>query len=193
MDPVLDPVLRDIPESFETARLLVRAPRPGDGAEINAAVRESIAELRLWMDWAQGPLPTVEETEALARHAWVRFLAREALDFNAYWKETGELVAKLGVPRLDWSVPKFEIGYWIRTRFAGQGFMTEAVAGLVAFGFDVLGARRTEIRCDSRNVKSAAVATQLGFVLDGVLRNDQRAPDGSLRDTAIYARIAAER
>jgi len=189
---MLNPILRDIPESFETARLLVRAPRPGDGAEVNAAVRESIAELRPWMDWAaQEPLPTVEETEALSRHGHARFLSREALDFNAYLKETGALVAKLGVPRLDWSVPKFEIGYWICTRFAGQGLMTEAVAGLVAFGFDVLGARRIEIRCDPRNVRSAAVAARLGFTLEGVLRNEQRAPDGSLRDTAVYARVTA--
>ncbi len=189
----MDPILRDIPESFETPRLLVRAPRPGDGAEIAAAVRESIAELRPWMDWAQGPLSTVEEMEVFARRGQARFMAREALDFNAYRKETGALVAKLGVPRLDWSVPKFEIGYWIRTRFAGQGLMTEAVNGLVTFGFDVLGARRIEIRCDPRNVRSAAVAIRLGFVLEGVLKNDQRAPDGSLRDTAVYARVAAER
>jgi len=190
---MLNPILRDIPESFETARLLVRAPRPRDGAEVNAAVRESIAELRPWMDWAaQEPLPTVEETEALSRHGHARFLSREALDFNAYLKETGELVAKLGMPRLDWSVPKFEIGYWIRTPFAGQGLMTEAVAGLVAFGFDVLGACRIEIRCDPRNVRSAAVATRLGFVLEGVLKNEQRAPAGFLRDTAVYARLAAE-
>lgn len=187
-----DPILRDIPESFETARLLVRAPRPGDGAEINVAVRESIAELRAWMDWAQGPLPAVEETEALVRRARVRFLAREALDFNAYLKATGEFVAKLGVPRLDWSVPKFEIGYWIRTGWGGQGLMTEAVGGLAAWGFETLGARRIEIRCDPRNLKSAAVATRLGFVLEGVLRNEQRAPNGSPRDTAVYARTTAE-
>jgi RimJ/RimL family protein N-acetyltransferase len=183
-----DPILRDIPDAFETSRLLVRAPQPGDGAEIAVAVAESIGELRPWMDWAQGPPPTAEQSEALAWRAGVRFRAHEALDFNAYLKETGELVAKLGVPRLDWSVPKFEIGYWIRTRFAGQGLMTEAVAGLVAFGFDVLGAQRIEIRCDPRNVKSAAVAVRLNFALEGVLRNDHRAPDGHLRDTAVYAR-----
>lgn len=188
----MDPILRDIPETFETPRLLVRTPRPGDGAEINAAVRESIGELRPWMDWVRGPLPTVEETEALVRRAQARFLTREALDFNAYRKETGELVAKLGVPRLDWSVPKFELGYWIRTRFGGQGLMTEAVGGLVAFGFETLGAWRIEIRCDPRNTRSAAVAERLGFALEGVLRNDQRAPDGSLRDTAVYARTMAE-
>jgi hypothetical protein len=34
-----------LPESFETERLLIRSPLPGDGYELHAAVRESIDEL----------------------------------------------------------------------------------------------------------------------------------------------------
>ena len=37
----MDALLLDFPESFESDRLTIRAPRPGDGAEINAAVRET--------------------------------------------------------------------------------------------------------------------------------------------------------
>ena len=36
------PILRDFPESFETERLLVRSPLPGDGPEMHAAVDESL-------------------------------------------------------------------------------------------------------------------------------------------------------
>ncbi|QSO52916.1 hypothetical protein JZ785_03040 [Alicyclobacillus curvatus] len=36
----------DFPEEFDTERLVIRSPRWGDGAELNAAIRESIEELR---------------------------------------------------------------------------------------------------------------------------------------------------
>jgi hypothetical protein len=50
---VRPPILRDFPESFETERLLIRCPMPGDGAEVYAAVSESLDELRPWMPWAR--------------------------------------------------------------------------------------------------------------------------------------------
>ena len=32
-----------------------------------------------------------------------------------------------GLHRIDWAVPKFEIGYWARTSHAGRGYITEDV------------------------------------------------------------------
>ena len=58
---------------------------------------------------------------------------------------------------IDWKVPRFEIGYWLRTPHAGKGFMTEATAGGLAskMAFEQLKAERIEIRCDERNSRSA--------------------------------------
>ncbi len=39
------PIVRDFPEAFETKRLLIRSPMPGDGLELYAAVRESMEDL----------------------------------------------------------------------------------------------------------------------------------------------------
>ena len=89
-----------------------------------------------------------------------------------FLKGTGTLVGSSGLHRIDWEVPKFEIGYWCRTGFTGRGYVTEAVRGISAFAFDVLGARRVEIRCDSRNLPSARGAERAGFRLEGELRNN---------------------
>ncbi len=56
------PLLASIPESFETERLLIRVPLPGDGEALNHAIRESIDELRPWMPWAQD-IPSVAQSE----------------------------------------------------------------------------------------------------------------------------------
>jgi RimJ/RimL family protein N-acetyltransferase len=161
---------------------------PGDGPELHAAVKESMGELLPWMPWPEEHA-TVEDSESSARLARVRFLERTELRMHFYLKGTGTLVGSSGLHRIDWQVPKFEIGYWCRTRFSGQGYMTEAVRGIEAFAFDALGAKRVEIRCDPSNRPSAMVAERAGFVLEGELRNDALATDGTLRNTLVFSAL----
>ena len=161
---------------------------PGDGPELHAAVRESSGELLPWMPWP-GEHGTVEESEASARLARVRFLERTELRMHLYLKGTGTLVGGSGLHRIDWEVPKFEIGYWCRTRFNGHGYATEAVRGIAAFAFGALGAKRLEIRCDPLNRASARVAERAGFRLEGELRSDARGTDGTLRNTLVFSAV----
>jgi RimJ/RimL family protein N-acetyltransferase len=184
-------ILLDFPDHFETERLLLRAPRPGDGLPLNDAIRESLDKLRPWMHWAQ-TLQTVEQTEAVVRQAAARFYLREELRLHLFRKSDGLLVGSSGMHHIDWSVPRFEIGYWVRASLEGQGYVTEAVNGITRFAFDTLMAQRIEILCDVRNRRSAAVAERCGYQLEAHLRKDSRAPDGSIRDTLVYARLAGE-
>lgn len=41
----MDPLLIDIPDAFETERLIVRCPRPGDGRLVYEALVESLDAL----------------------------------------------------------------------------------------------------------------------------------------------------
>jgi len=189
----LEPVLRDFPDSFETERLTIRCPLPGDGPELNAAVIESWDSLREWMPWAAQKQPTIEESEANIRIAHTRFLAREDLRLSLFLKGTGIMVGGSGLHRMNWEVPSFEIGYWVRTRFAGQGYITEAVAGITDFAIQELVARRIEIRCDALNERSAAIPRRLGYTLEATFRNhDRHHLTGQLRDTLIFAKIVEE-
>ncbi|MCS7460244.1 GNAT family N-acetyltransferase [Paenibacillus doosanensis] len=188
MGMAVNPLMLDLPESFESRRLLIRAPLWGDGAKVNEAVAESIDRLQLWMPWAQA-LPAVEESEADIRRARIQFLERKDMRLQLLSKETGMLVGCSGLHRIDWDSRKFEIGYWVRTSCEGQGFITEAAEAITNFAVRELQASRVEIRCDSRNTRSARVAERLGFTLEGILRNDARAVDGSLRDTMVFAKV----
>ncbi len=61
-NPVFDP----LPDCLESERLLLRCPRPGDGAMVYAGVLETLAQLRAWgasLPWAlQEPWPQASET-----------------------------------------------------------------------------------------------------------------------------------
>src|SRR3712207_6606144 len=101
----MDPLLIDIPEAFETERLVVRIARPGDGPGVNAAIVESIEELKPWMPWAH-PTPTAEQSEAHGRRAHAKFHGREDLHYRGWLKGTDTFVVGSGLHRIDWSVPR---------------------------------------------------------------------------------------
>jgi RimJ/RimL family protein N-acetyltransferase len=188
----MEPILIEVPERIETERLVLRAPRAGDGQTVNDAIRVSHAELAPWMPWA-GTMPSVDESEAHCRRQQARYILRE--DFVLLMFERGagggegDLVGGTGLHRIDWTLRKFEIGYWRRTGCAGRGYVTEAVRALARLAFDVLDARRVEIRMDDNNASSWRVAERAGFTLEALLRFDSATPTGEPRSTRIYARV----
>jgi RimJ/RimL family protein N-acetyltransferase len=186
----MNPILLDFPDSFDTERLTIRAPRSADAQEIAAAVNESLTALRPWLPWAKDPAE-VEATKARLRAAMAKWITREDLLVHGYLKGTSTFVVGSGLHRIDWPARKFEIGYWCRTAYAGSGYVTEAVNALTAFAFGPLHANRVEIRCDTRNTQSAAVARRCGFLQEAILRHDDLDVDGNLRNTFVFSKIGA--
>ena len=188
MPDQIPPILRDFPDHFESARILLRAPRQGDGAVANIAIRESVEELKLWMPWAQAA-PTVEDTETVYRRGASEWLTRTNLPLLLFRKSDGLFLGGSGLHRMNWAVPSFEIGYWLRTSMTGQGYMTEAVIALTQFSMEVLGANRMEIRCDARNERSAAVARRSGYTLESHMHHNDRDVNGELCDTLFFVKF----
>jgi RimJ/RimL family protein N-acetyltransferase len=187
---ILEALLLDVPEEIATERLALRATRAGMGAEVAAAVRESRKELERWMAWARDAQSTAE-SERHCREMQLRWHAREELDFCFHRRSDGLLVGKGGLHTIDWSIPRFEIGYWVRTSCARQGFATEAALALVQMARGKLGANRVEITSDARNAASRRVAEKCGFELEGIRRRSRRDAQGKLADSCMYARVFA--
>jgi RimJ/RimL family protein N-acetyltransferase len=185
----MDPLMIDVPSEILSERLMLRVPRAGDGKLVYLAVRNSLAELKPWMPWAHDDYGE-EHAEHWCRKGAANFLSREQLQFLIFLRDSDIHIGTTGMPRLDWKVPRMEIGYWLRTSQTGRGYMTEAVGALVRMLEQTLKVPRIEIRTDARNVKSRSVAERAGFLLEGVLRNDDRDSLGKLRDTCVYSRIA---
>ena len=186
-----DPLLVEIPTRIETDRLVMRAHRAGDGPALHEALVESIAELRrsLWFIPWIAEEQTLDSAELRCRKSEANFLARTDLPFLAFEKATDRLVGSIGLHRTDWEVPKTEVGYWVRTSAAGNGYVTEGVRALVACAFEHLGAQRVELIADEENLASRKVAERCGFELEGIRRNILRDPDGRLRNGCVYARL----
>ena len=192
MDPILGAMQRalglTIPKTIETERMILRAAKSGDGPASFEAVIESVNELKPWMPWVH-PNPTLEGSIEFHTNAEAKWATRDMLDFQWHDKSTGKLIGKGGFHTIVWDVPKFEIGYWVRTSAAGKGYCTEAVGALVDFAKRDLGAKRLEICSDPRNARSRNVAERCGFILEGILRKNMRDPYGGLRDSCMYSLI----
>lgn len=184
----MDPLLLDIPEHIETARLVIRLAGTDDAVPMQTAIEESFVELAAWMPWAANG-QTLDETRAYRRRAMAKFLLREELAYSIFDRENGGFIGNIGIHNIDWDIPSCEIGYWLRTSLTGRGYMTEAVNALTAMCFETLGAQRVQICCEAGNERSAAVATRAGYQLEGQLRNHRRDTKGNLADTLIFSKV----
>jgi RimJ/RimL family protein N-acetyltransferase len=86
-----------------------------------------------------------------------------------------------------------EIGStWYAERAQRTALNTQCKRLLLAHAFETLDCIAVEFRTHRLNTRSRRAIERIGARLDGVLRSDQIARDGSLRDTAVYSIIAAE-
>lgn len=186
-----DPILRDFPFPILTPRLRIQPRYVGEGPVLHNAILESFDHLKPWMPWATGE-STLAGAELHCRRAHAEFILRQNFVLSIYSRETGELVGSTGFHNPNWDVPSLHIGYWIRAREEGKGYITEAVNALTRYAFEVIGVRRLEIRCNANNPRSLAVMLRLGFQQEAILRSDERGTDGKLRDTVITSRLDAK-
>lgn len=187
----MNPIMREIPYTFATEHLTIRGPLPGDGVTVRTAVLESQPELKPWMPWAV-KVATEEEYEIRVREGQIKYLGREDFWLLIFLKDTNTLIGCSGLHNANWSVPSFEIGYWLHSAYTGQGFITEAVNAICQFAFTHLEAQRLFIRCDAENERSAAVARRCGFSFEGTHLHDSRDHlTNELASTHYFSKLAS--
>ncbi len=184
-----NPVLLDLPMPIRTSRLLIRHPFAGDGPEVNRAIKDSFNDLTQWMPWAE-TMPTIQDSETFVRQSYGKWLLREDLTLPIFDLSGKTQLGATGLHRMNWDIPSFEIGYWVRSPESGKGYITEAVNAVTRYAFEVLQAKRVEIRCDADNSKSAKIPKRLGYQLEGkLLKNEFKCHNQGPRDTLVYSRV----
>jgi N-acetyltransferase len=106
---------------------------------------------------------------------------------------TGKLVGMTTYMNIDAAHKRVEIGSTWTAQSAQRGpFNTECKLMLLTHAFEALGCIAVEFRTHYFNQQSRRAIERLGAKLDGILRNHQRASNGTLRDTAVYSIIDSE-
>lgn len=154
-------------------------PQPRLAAAFAEALNWSYAEHRRFLGWAREHTTVAQARDSLlaARGAFTL-----ALGEKRYFLVRGdELLGCLGLTPLDGG-RRYEIGYWMHSLHAGQGFMSTALRHFV----EHRGKAGLYLTTSAANGPSQRLAERVGFQRIRVLENDREGPEGGRCATLVY-------
>jgi RimJ/RimL family protein N-acetyltransferase len=154
-------------------------------------LRAAVQDGELWRLWyTSAPAPEAMEAEIARRLALQA--AGSMLPFTVM-DASGVPVGMTTYMNVDAANKRVEIGStWYAQRVQRTALNTEAKLLLMTHAFETLGCVCVEFRTHFMNQQSRRAIERLGAKLDGVLRNNMIAKNGTLRDTCVYSVIASE-
>ena len=139
-------------------------------------------------------------SDALSRGAFRRRLARYAMDWRqdqgyslfVFRREDGQLMGGIGLTNVRRGVAETaSLGYWMGERYAGRGYMKEALRLTLAFAFDRLQLHRIEAACLPNNAASRHLLMRCGFSEEGYARK-YLCIDGKWQDHVLFGLLREE-
>jgi N-acetyltransferase len=167
------------------ASLLPLAP------EHAVALGEAVRDGELWKLWYTAvPSPETMSAEIARR---LDLQAKGSMLPFTVLDAAGTPVGMTTYMNIDAANKRVEIGStWYAKRVQRTMLNTECKLLLLGHAFDALDCIAVEFRTHRFNTQSRRGIERLGAQLDGILRNHQRAANGTLRDTAVYSITADE-
>ena len=118
-------------EALKTERLIIKSPEIDDKVELTQLINDYAV-----VQWLSNtPFPyRLEDAEEFIERSQEKALKHEGYNFMIFQNNT--LLG--GIALTDFNGPSCELGYWLGKQYWGNGFATEAVGGILNFGFDEL-------------------------------------------------------
>jgi ribosomal-protein-alanine N-acetyltransferase len=171
--------------TLETERLLLRPMRREDTPFVVRHFMDPVVYRYLLDDE-----PITSEADAAAI---VDFYVNVPSETRCRWvltrKADGAPLGTCGYHGWSRQHRKAEIGYDLSPQWHGQGYMREAVAELLRYGFAAMRLHRIEAQVAVGNVRSAHLLLRLGFAREGLLR-DSSFSSGRFHDHELYALLS---
>lgn len=153
---------------------------------------EAVKDGELWNLWYTS-IPTPDKLDAEISRRLDLQEKGAMLPFAIIDNATGQAVGMTTYMHIDSANRRLEIGStWYRKRVQRGPLNTECKLLLLTHAFEQLDCIAVEFRTHFFNLQSRAGIERLGAKLDGILRQHQISPNGTLRDTCVYSIIAGE-
>lgn len=158
--------------------------------EVFAQVDKNREYLRKWLPWADFMKSAEDELKYFFDEE-KKVEKGEKINYGIFLDNV--YAGNIGFFDVDDKVMSGEIGYWLSEDFGRKGYVTEAVKTLEKHLFQDLGFNRIQIKCDEKNIPSAKVAEKCGYVLEGILRQDERSEYfNENRNTKLFSKLKSE-
>ena len=173
--------------TLETERLVLRPFTQADAPAVFEHVKE-------W-EVASTTLNIPHPYEPGMAESWIRShamlaAAGEGVTLALVEREGGSVIGSIAL-RLSPPHDRGELGYWLGRAWWGRGYITEAAAAMVRYGFETLGLNRIEAHHLSRNPASGRVMQKLGMTHEGRIREHVK-KWGQYEDVEAYAILRRE-
>ncbi len=160
-------------------------------AEHAPALAEAVQDGQLWQLWYTAVPPPEGMAAEITRRLGLQ-AAHSMLPF-AVLDASGTPVGMTTYMNIDNAQQRVEIGStWYASRVQRGPLNTEAKRLLLGHAFEQLQCIAVEFRTHRFNHQSRRAIEPLGAHMDGILRNHQRASNGTFRDTVVYSITADE-
>jgi N-acetyltransferase len=152
---------------------------------------EAVKDGELWKLWYTF-IPRPEDMRNEIDRRLGLQAAGSMLPFTVF-DANGEIAGMTTYMNIDTPNRRVEIGStWYAQRVQRSALNTQCKLLLLGHAFEQLDCIAVEFRTHFFNHQSRRGIERLGAKLDGILRSHQIAPNGTLRDTAVYSIIASE-
>jgi RimJ/RimL family protein N-acetyltransferase len=152
---------------------------------------EAVKDGELWKLW----YTAIPKPEDMGKEI-DRRLALQASGAMLPWTvfdAAGKIAGMTTYMNIDATNHRVEIGStWYGKRVQRSALNTQCKLLLLAHAFEMLDCIAVEFRTHFFNQQSRRGIERLGARQDGILRNHQIAPNGTLRDTVVFSIIASE-
>lgn len=138
-------------------------------------------------------VPTPEGMRSEIEKRLSRQVEDSWLPFAVVDVSSGQTVGMTNFMHVDVANKRAEIGgTWYRRSVQRSALNTACKLLLLTHAFERLDCIAVEFRTHFFNHQSRRAIERLGTKLDGILRNEQRASNGTLRDTCVYSILPNE-
>jgi len=178
---------------IETERLVLRLPQHADFRAWSDLRRESAAFLVPWEPaWSEDHLGRAAFAN---RVQWAARAEAQGTALPLFLIRRADEVL-LGAITLDnirrGPAQAGTLGYWVGRPFARQGYMREAIRGVVEHAFGALDLSRLEAACLPENAASRGLLEKSGFKYEGVAQSYLQI-NGRWRNHVLYANLRHDR
>jgi [ribosomal protein S5]-alanine N-acetyltransferase len=174
-----------LPDTFDTARLVLRKPRASDASALFEAYTQD-PEVARYMTWR--PHTSLAETEEFIAGCVRDWLSGLRLPYVLTLRDAADRA--IGMLEARPRSPLFDIGYVLSRAHWGKGLMPEAIRALTDAALRIPGIVRVQATCDVDNRASARALEKSGFSREGRLERHTVHPNISSdpRPCFLYAR-----
>jgi RimJ/RimL family protein N-acetyltransferase len=154
---------------FSEGHIAIRRYQPDDVPRLFEAVRESVAQLSLWLPWCHANY-ALDDSAAFVNSRDAEWEKGEHYSFMTFDLHTGEFLGGVGLNFVNRIHNFANLGYWVRSSRTGRGVASAATRLIARFGLEELKFQRLEILAAVDNIASQRVAGKAGAVREAILR-----------------------